>query len=39
MDGTNLSTGAVTCVEGVANPIKVARAVMEQVTSSKVSIY
>lgn len=29
MDGHNLSTGAVTCVEAIANPVSLARRVME----------
>ena len=39
MDGRNLATGGVTCVEDVANPVSVARAVMEKVRQIKLSSY
>jgi len=31
MDGSTLNAGAVACIQNVANPIKVARLVMEKV--------
>jgi len=32
MDGSDLNAGGVACIHNVANPIKVARLVMEKVT-------
>ena len=31
MDGQNLRSGAVSCVQNIANPVSLARAVMEKV--------
>ena len=35
MDGETLSSGAVACVQNIANPVKLARMVMEKVTKTK----
>ena len=32
MNGTNLDAGSVVCVQNITNPIRVARAIMEQVS-------
>ena len=33
MDGKSLSTGAVACVHNIANPVSLAKLVMEKVSS------
>ena len=36
MDGRTLSAGGIACIRNVANPVKVARLVMEKVTEDLV---
>ncbi|KAG7276960.1 hypothetical protein CRUP_016450 [Coryphaenoides rupestris] len=36
MDGSTLGCGAVSCVQNIANPVSLARAVMEKLDSSRV---
>ena len=39
MDGRSLDAGSVVCVSNVANPVHLARAVMEQVRLSSISSF